>query len=189
MLRICVFAICALASLPLAAQNLLQNPGFATALDPWVPNTGFNQTTVWSGFDAGGDPDSGSAMGTIPADDAFGETTYADVCVVIEPNTTYLYGGNAFMPSATTSPGATSYVDIQFYANTGCFGNNDLAEFTHPVSTRDIWTQMLGVATSGAGDQSVYMNMYVYAPTGIAMQSYFDDMFLIPDAIFHDDFE
>ena len=188
-MRICVAATSLLASLPVGAQNLLQNPGFATSLDPWEPFGGFGQTTVWSSFDAANDPNSGSAFGTIPADSSFRVPPYASQCVVIEPNTTYVYGGKAFMPSATTSPDATSFADVEFYPNTGCFGNNDLFQFAPHVSTHDAWMQILDVATTLPSDLSVRINMYVYAPTGITMQSDFDDMFLMPDAIFRSGFE
>jgi len=188
-LRRGVAALSLLASLPLAAQNLLQNPGFATVLDPWEPFNGFGATTVWSSFDAGGNPNSGSAYGNIPADSIFRAPPYASQCVIIAPNTTYLFGGKAFMPTASTSPDASSFADVEFYPNTGCFGNNDFFQFAPHVFTHDAWTQILDVVTTLQNDQSVRINMYVYAPDGITMQSYFDDMFLIPDVIFRGRFE
>lgn len=188
-LRHVVVAIGLLASLPLAAQNLLQNPGFASALPPWEPFNGFGQTTVWSSFDAGGDPNSGSAYGTIPADSTFRVPPYASQCVAVQPNTTYVYGGKAYLPSASAADGADAFASAQFYPPSGCAGNVDVFQFSTNVNTRDVWTGILDVITSGPSDQSVQIYMYVYAPTGTVLQSYFDDMFLMPDAIFRVRFE
>jgi hypothetical protein len=188
-LRHGIAALSLLASLPLPAQNLLQNPGFASVLDPWEPFNAFGATTVWSSFDAGGDPNSGSAFGTIPADSTFRAPPYASQCVVVVPNTTYLYGGRAYLPTATVADNGDAFASAQFYPNTGCSGNVDVFQFSSHVSTRDAWTGILDVITSGPSDQSVRIYMYVFAPTDTLMQSYFDDMFLVPDTIFRGPFE
>jgi hypothetical protein len=188
-LRNGIAAIGLFASLPLAAQNLLQNPGFATALDPWEPFNGFGQTTVWSSFDAAGAPNSGSAYGTVPASSTYRQPPTAIQCVAVEPNTTYVYGGKAYLPSATAAAGADAFVSAQFLPATGCAGNSDVFQFSPHVNTRDAWVGILDVVTSGPNDLSVQIYTYVDAPTGTTMQSYFDDMFLVPDAVFRGGFE
>jgi hypothetical protein len=188
-LRHVVVAISLLASLPLAAQNLLQNPGFATALPPWQPFNGFGQTTVWSSFDAAGNPNSGSAFVTIPASSTFRQPPAAQQCVAIQPNTTYVYGGNAYLPTATAADGADAFASAQFFPTAGCAGGVDVFQFSPHVSTRDAWVGILDVITSGPSDLSVQIYPYVDAPTGTLLQLYFDDMFLLPDAIFRGGFE
>ena len=56
----------ALLAIPAAAQNLLQNPGFATDLSGWTltPGTG---SIAWNALDADGSASSGSARLVTPA--------------------------------------------------------------------------------------------------------------------------
>jgi hypothetical protein len=184
-----VAAIGLLASLPLAAQNLLQNPGFSTALDPWEPFDGFGQTAIWVSFDAGGNPNSGSVFGTIPADSVFRDPPYAFQCLVVAPNTTYLYGGKAFMPSASTASGAASLAAIGLYPNTNCIGVSNFFKSAPRVLTQNAWVPTRDIVTTPQDVHSARIYMYVHAPDGATMQSYFDDMFLMPDAIFRGGFE
>ena len=178
-----------IASTSLAAHNLLQNPGFATVLDPWQPFNGFGQTTVLSNFDANGDPNSGSAFVTIPANSTFRQPPAAQQCVAITPNTTYVYGGKAYLPNATTvANGNDVFASAQFFPAPNCAGNVDVFDFSAHVSTRDTWLGMLGVITSGASDVSVQIYPYLDAAVGTTVQLYFDDMFLLPDAIFRGTF-
>lgn len=187
--RLGVAAISLLACWPLAAQNLLTNPGFATALDPWQPFDGFGQTTVWSSFDSGANPNSGSAHGTIPANSTFRQPPTAVQCVAVQPNTTYVYGGKAYLPSAAAADGADAFASAQFFPSIGCNSNVDVFQFSAHATTRDAWVGILDVVTSGPSDTSVQIYTYVNAPTGTLLESYFDDMFLMPDAVFRSDFE
>jgi hypothetical protein len=188
-LRICVAAIGLLAGLPLAAQNLLQNPGFATSLDPWASFNAFGVTAVWSSFDASNDPTSGSVYATIPANNGFNTPPTVYQCVAIEPKSTYLFGGKAYLPSATVLDDASASIRAQVYTTTDCTSSPDQLLDAPDVTARDIWSIVSAPVTSGAAELSIRIALVVYTPTSDAMQLYFDDIFLMQDTIFHDGFE
>ncbi len=173
-----------LASLPIAAQNLLLNPGFATALAPWQPFNGFGQTTVWSNVDAGANPDSGSAYVTIPADSLFRQPPGASQCVAVQPNTTYVYGGKAYLPSASAADGADAFASAQFFP----VGKLRRQRRCIPVLAARDHARCVDRNTRCRQQRTqrhIAASLPVRGcPNGTVLQMYFDDMFLIPDAIF-----
>ena len=167
---------CLFVAVPLAAQNLVQNPGFTSDLSSWDLFTAFELTEQWTSIDAAGDTHSGSIQGTLPASGTFRTPVYAFQCVVVQPNTQYTYGGKVLLPSATTPAGAYATVSVGTYANTGCFGNQSMNTLAPNVTTVDAWTQTSASVTTGAADQSIRVNLSVFAPLNTTLISYFDDV-------------
>lgn len=170
------------AAAPLPAQNLVQNPGFATDLGGWVPFMAFDVTEQWSSVDAGGDTHSGSIQGTLPAIGTFRIPIYATQCVVVQPNTTYTFSANILLPAATTPADAYATIFVNTYANTGCFNNPTMNIVAPNVTAVDAWTGTSAPVTTGAMDQSIQINLRVSSPSNTALTSYFDDVFLGPAA-------
>jgi hypothetical protein len=51
------------------------------------------------------------------------------------------------------------------------------------VSTPDAWTQTSDTVLTGAADQSIQVNLRVFAPGNTTLISYFDDVFVIPGVL------
>ena len=168
---------------PLAAQNLVQNPGFASDLSSWAPFMAFGLTEQWSSIDAGGDIHSGAIQGTLPATGTFRNPIYAAQCVVVQPGTRYAFGTSVLLPSGTTPADAFATVFINVFPNTGCSGNQSMNIVAPNVTTLDAWTATSTTVTTGAADQSVQVNLRVFAPFDTTLISYFDDVFVIVDPL------
>ena len=167
---------------PLPAQNLVQNPGFATDLGGWVPFMAFDVTEQWSSVDAGGDTHSGSMQGTLPAIGTFRNPIYATQCVVVQASTTYTLSAKVLLPAATTPADSFATVFGNTYANNGCFGNPTMHVPAPDVTALDMWTTTTASLTTGAADQSVQINLSIFSPSNTTLTSYFDDVFLGPAA-------
>ena len=176
-----MFAACAclFVAVPLAAQNLVQNPGFTSDLTHLDLFMDFGLTEQWTSTDAASDVHSGSIQGTLPASGTFRTPVYAFQCVVVQPNTQYAFGAKVLLPSATTPADAYATVSIGTYPNTGCFGNQSMNTLAPNVTTLDAWTQTSASVTTGAADQSIRVNLSVFAPLSTTLISYFDDMFVV----------
>src|SRR5688572_18469605 len=122
------------------AQNLVQNPGFATDVSSWDLFNAFDVTAGWSALDADGHAQSGSMRGKLPASGTFRIPIYASQCVKVQPGRIYLFGGRILLPSASTPNGSFATVFANTYANDGCFGNNVTHVPAPNVSVRDAWT-------------------------------------------------
>ncbi|HET7062917.1 MAG TPA: hypothetical protein VFI49_01490 [Rudaea sp.] len=139
----------------------------------------FGLTEQWTSTDAGGDALSGSIQGTLPASGTFRIPIYASQCVVVQPDTRYAFGTKVFLPSATTPADAFATVFINTYPNTGCFGNQTMNIVAPNVSTLDAWTETSTAVLTGATDQSIQVNLRVFAPGNTTLISYFDDVFVM----------
>ena len=170
----CLFTVA-----PAAAQNLVQNPGLTSDLTNWDLFTDFGLTEQWTSTDAAGDAHSGSIQGTLPATGTFRSPVYAFQCVVVQPNTQYAFGAKVLLPSSTTPAGAHATVNVGSYPNTGCFGNQSMNTPAPNVTALDAWTQTSASVTTGAADQSIRVNLSVFAPLNTTLISYFDDVFVV----------
>ena len=173
-----------------AQQNLVQNPGFTTDLASWSLFNAFEVTAAWNPLDAGGNAQSGSMRGNLPASGTFRIPIYASQCVAVQPNRTYLFGGRILLPSATTPDGSFATVFANTYANTGCFGNNATHTPAPNVTARDAWTMTAEEVTTGPTIGSIRLHLRVSAPSATNLSSHFDDVFLFAtDRVFRNDFE
>ena len=176
-----MFATCAclFVAAPLAAQNLVQNPGFTSDLSSWAPFMAFGLTEQWTSTDAGSAVNSGSIQGTLPASGTFRNPIYAAQCVVVQPNTQYAFGTKVLLPSGTTPADAYATVFVNVFPNTGCSGNESMNIVAPNVTTLDAWTQTSTSVTTGDADQSFQVNLRVFAPFNTTLISYFDDVFVV----------
>lgn len=184
-----LMAIALMASWPATAGNLVLNPGFVSDLEPWFPFNFFDLTVVWSPLDANGNPASGSVEGTVPVHGTFRVPPYAIQCVAVAPNTRYVVGAKALLPSTSAAPNASAGVLANTYPNEGCFGNASAHHLSPTTSEQDAWTDIRHLVETGPDEGSIQFNLRVFAPSGTLLRSYFDDAFILPDDLFADDFE
>jgi hypothetical protein len=178
-----LLGICLLHMAPLCAQNLVQNPGFTSDLGGWAPFDFFGLTEQWTAIDAGGDVQSGSIQGTLPASGTFRNPIYASQCVAVQSGKTYLFGTKVLLPSQTTPATAYATVFVNTYPATGCAGNPSMNIVAPNVTTVDAWTATASSVTTGPSDQSIQVDLRVFAPFDTTLISYFDDVYLIDQAL------
>jgi hypothetical protein len=104
-----------LAAAPVAAQNLLQNPDFATDLSGWTVNAGAG-SIVWHPLDADGSASSGSARLTTPS--AEGQTTNSiQQCVEVDGGTDYVLSAKVFRSQGVL---VSAFGSVTWHAGSGC---------------------------------------------------------------------
>jgi hypothetical protein len=184
------FCTCLFIAMPLRAQNLVLNAGFASDLGSWDLFPFFGLTQQWAFDDAGGDINSGSIQGSLPANAPFRILKYASQCIEVQPSTSYAFGGKIFLPASTTPFGAYATVIVDVYSGAHC-----TVSFTIPgivamnVSQVETWTLTGASFVTGPGDQSILLTLRVSAPSGVSLTSNFDDIYLREDdTIFHNGF-
>jgi hypothetical protein len=97
---------------PLAAQNLLGNPGFQTSLSNWLI---VGSHASWDAtLDADGNPNSGSANGFFDAPTANGVDGVVAQCVPVTVGTTYHFGGKIFVAEHNSAAGGAFYLLVPF---------------------------------------------------------------------------
>jgi hypothetical protein len=141
----------------------------------------FDLTEQWTSVDASSDTHSGSIQGTLPASGTFRIPIYATQCVVVQPSTRYAFGAKVLLPSGTTPADAYGTIFINTYPSTNCSGNQTMNIVAPTVSALDTWTQTSTSVTTGDADQSVQINLRVFAPSNTTLVSYFDDVYVIVD--------
>jgi hypothetical protein len=178
-----VLAVCMLLpAAPLAAQNLVQNPGFASDLSSWFAFMAFDLTETWTSVDANGDAQSGSIQGTLPASGTFRIPIYASQCVAVLPATAYVFGAKVLLPTATTPANSFATIFVNTYEQAGCAGNPSQNIVAPNVTTLDAWTQTSSTVTTGAAEVSIQIDLRVRADDNTTLISYFDDVYLMPAA-------
>jgi hypothetical protein len=120
-----------------AGENLLVNPHFDTSLSGWLP---VGLASWDSTLDTNGSSSSGSAKGLF--DNATDGLTQGIIsqCVPVSFGTTYLVGGDVFIPAGQRIPGSGSY-SVAFFAAGDCSGRPFGGPFTTPpVTAAGTWT-------------------------------------------------
>ena len=96
---------------PLAAQNLLTNPGFDTSLNGWLV---IGPATWDPTLDAAGNPGSGSAKAVFDAPTVTGVDGVIEQCVPLTVGATYHMGGKIFIAAGNTAAGGAFYLLVPF---------------------------------------------------------------------------
>lgn len=187
--KLLLLALALTASWPAIAGNLVVNPGFATDLTPWNAFNYFDLTVVWSPLDANGDPASGSVEGTVPIHGTFRGPPYVIQCVTVTPNTRYVVGVKALIPSTSAAPTASAGVLANTYPSSDCSGNANVHHLSPVTSAQDTWIDIRHPLQTAADEHSIQLNLRVQAPHGTLLRSYFDDALILPDDLLASDFE
>jgi hypothetical protein len=180
----CLLLVVAAPAAPLAADNLLQNPGFANGLTGWTVESYSSGT--WDSFNHSGGM-SGSvllASNLIP-----GNAPNASIgqCVPVQAGHSYAFGGSVFVPSGV-APGAvvSEYLDARFYTGPGCSGTmtDQIVRIVAPP-LRDTWGDVQGNAAAPVGSVSarLYLGGVAYEDDAAteSIQIYVDDGYFFSD--------
>ena len=175
---------------PAFSQNLLTNPEFNTAVDPWHNFSEENGTSEWNQLDVSGSPKSGSLLVTNFSGNPIANGAGAAQRVApIEGGGYYGFGAHAFIPSGQPIA-ADVAMEVNFYSNStgGCSGFVG-GRFAHAASDTGSW-QEFGTALkapSQATCAEVSLETYPNG-VGLVLQAYFDNVRLRP-ALFSDSFD
>jgi hypothetical protein len=168
----------------LAAQNLLQNPGFANSLTGWTVES--YSSGAWDSFNHGGGV-SGSALLTSNLIPGNAPNAAIGQCVAVQAGHDYVFGGSIFVPSGVDPAAEVSQdLDARFFSGPGCSGTmtDQIVRIVAPP-LRDAWGDVQGNATAPAGSVSAKLYLGGVAYQGAAgsesIQVYVDDAYFLPD--------
>jgi hypothetical protein len=167
---------------PASAQNLLTNPNFDSSLIGWQTGPVPGITVAWDGtLDADGSSSSGSVLGSFSALQFIGLVPVVSQCVATTPGTTYLLGGEIFIPSGQDAFGS-AFVSVLFYPSANCSGPPPPAPsvFTPQVFALDSWS--VTAATATAFGPSAVVSAYLDQSTFGTFRANFDNLILRPAA-------
>jgi hypothetical protein len=138
----------ALAEPAVAPSNLLLNSQFVSSLGSWAYVNGVFQ---WAPSDAGGDPRSGSALGSYGGSTLNAGTTLSQ-CLPVTAGKQYVLTASAFIPAGGPSS-ATAAVAIFYFSDTGCL-NASQAGAVGATSEVGSWRPLVVFATAPAGTKA-----------------------------------
>jgi hypothetical protein len=166
-----------LVATPVAATNLLTNPGFASDLSGWSLGVNF-VTAAWQPLDATGQSDSGSASVTIAAP---GITNGLQQCVPVTAGTSYDFGARIELPPG--QPDATASAVLVWYTGPSCTGGTVGGEPSTPAvatgGSAFVGVSATAVAPSGALSATVVL-VVGDPPSLSSAVAYFDDAYFQP---------
>ncbi len=166
------------------AQNLVSNPTFDIDLAGWDALAG---SAEWDPLDAGGSPDSGSAL--ITGSGPGGSLSQVLVqCIPVLPAWHYVFGSRAFIPSGM--PASTyAFVKMNWYSDSLCTELVAVGGSTSLFDT-EIWAEIFGTQQVPDGASYVRIALSVGKDTDDPAASlHHDDVYLTPITIFIDGFE
>jgi len=192
MIRILSILVIALAYLPAAGAadyvNKLSNGTFELDVAGWAPV--LDTIIMWDPMDADGNPSSGSAMVTNPAD--YQTTRGAQQCSeVLEGDTEYLLRAMVLIPGMQPA-GGRGYLRVYVYPQPNCGGNPELNLFSSEVysATPDQWLRSTLALTTQPSAQSALVRLTVTTDTGGGyLDVAFDNVGLLYAEVFEDGFE
>lgn len=113
----------ALACAPVAAQNLLGNPGFDGGLGGWSDYGSqelSNGQRSYTGTDVAGAPGSGSAQLLLGAKAGNGVAIGLSQCFAVSPSQSYNYGARVLLPTGQPAGQARVHIEVAFYSAPLC---------------------------------------------------------------------
>ncbi len=185
-----IFAALVFAPCIASAQNLLANGNFDSDLSGW---TFPDAQPSWSGFDANGALNSGSALGTNAAAAAGARVLVLRQCIAITRPGLYVLGVSAFTPAGQVD-GHLLFSYLARANSPDCSGGsfNSGGLFLPSVGQWQRYTSGTVLQISGplAPDTTVEVLLGIdKTPAGGSFRGYFDDVSLALDPIFTNGFE
>jgi hypothetical protein len=161
-----------------AGENLLVNPDFNTSLNGWQ----VVGLASWdASLDANGSSSSGSAKGLFNNANVDITQDIISQCVPASLGSTYLVGGDVFVPAGQEVTGSGFY-SVAFFANDACTGGPFGGPFTTPaVIATGAWTSSTLRITNTYGKFALITAALEPADRE-ALQVNFDDAFFTPVA-------
>ena len=188
-----VIAIAIFSALPLAAQNLLVNPGFDNVdqLDGWSCSTA-NGNATWSPEDRSGSATSGSMQHDVTAasDNRY---LWCNQCVPVDEFETYVASMWVYWPDdPDVTQGGSPRIEVDFHANTTCdsfLHLGDIQTMGYPLY--DTWNFLsTNPATAPAGAQSALLFLLTWQDLADEpVRARIDDVDFHSTTIFSDGFE
>jgi hypothetical protein len=170
-----------LGSGPVAAQNILVNPGFATSLAGWTVESGVS--AGWSPLDIAGSSASGSALVTNSSSTA-GFSGGLTQCVAVVPGVTYAFRVRFRVPSGQASTARVQGA-LDYFSGPSCGGStaggfgNDTGAITSGFDAWGDFAIATGVISTGVASALVDVRL-VKVPGGGIVQAYLDEPSLAP---------
>jgi hypothetical protein len=161
------------AGTPLAAQNLVKNPGFATNFNSWVTNVSPGVDFAWTSTDANGAPNSGSARIDNQQANAGSNTSPIWQCIPILGHD-FKASMKSRIPSGQDRTGSAALY-VSWYSDAGCV--HDVAFEVLNNSTVGPWveTSQNLVAPTGALSALVYIGV-TKNEAGGQLRAFLDDI-------------
>lgn len=162
------------AAAPLAAQNLLTNPGFNRNLNGWTAGPG----AAWSTADAEGSTRSGSGRGSNSSADGDLSLLQLAQCVPVTGGQSYQGGVLALLPGGQERTGNAAII-VQWFAEDGC-GGTSLGETEVGVISSSIAWQPVAESSlpAPAGARSALFGFFVGKnEDGGTFSAHIDDAF------------
>lgn len=174
---VCFFGLLLL-TVPLAAQNLLSNPGFDSNLSGWTSDYGTLLIPTWSPVDALGKAGSGSVSARAVFDAGSGVLPSLFQCVPVTAGNEYALGVRVQIPHGQSNTGIAQ-IRILFFDGANCTGtfisDNNPGTVSSP-SPRFTATGTPMSAPSGARSAQVQLLVLKNEPGGFLIAN-FDDAF------------
>ena len=168
-------------------QNLLDNSSFDLDTSSWTSPLG-----VWSNLENHGGSASGSESGSLQM--TTNSFTATSQCVPVAPSTTYvLHAWIELDPLREEHPCtvANANLEIDWYSDAACKQtelSNVQIQARHPIPFGWYDATLISTSPQVAQGASVHLNDFCSTQDGTSL-FYFDDVTLMPDAVFTDDFE
>ena len=169
------------------AQDLLENSSFDADIASWVSPIG-----IWSNLENHGGSASGTNSGSLQMTTT--SFTATSQCVPVASGSTYvLHAWIEFDPLREEQPcsQANANLEIVWYSDASCqatpVGNVQL-QARHPIPFGWYDATLASMAPQAAHGASIQLNDFCSTQDGTSL-FYFDDVTLMPDAVFGNDFE